>query len=428
MNIRAFALAVAVALFAAPRALPQGPLIPPSGPAPTMRSLDQLDAKVDQNGTKLDQANTKLDSTASKVDEIRSKAEKRIALTAADSAPGVDTANPDYHFIINQPGSYNLPANLGVTKTHGIQINAEGVTLDLNGFEISRASGSGGNGIEIAATGHRASVRNGSIKGFAGGVNASSRACAFRGLAVSNCTGFGISSGEAAVVEACRAHDNSGFAGILAGVGSTVTDCTAANNSATYGIYADNGSTVTNCSARSNQSSDATSAGIGTGAGCTVSNCTAYLNTSTAASSTPTTGMGFTVGEGTTVQRCTARANEGDGIRIINDTAARDNTCDTNGNLGGDGAGIHATGSDNRIEGNNVTDNDRGIDVDVAGNLIIKNSATGNGPTNNLNYDIAANNVFGAIVDRTAPASAAVTGNSAGSSAGTTDPWANFTY
>jgi hypothetical protein len=56
--------------------------------------------------------------------------------------------------------------------------------------------------------------------------------------------------------------------------------------------------------------------------------------------------------------------------------------------------------------------------------MIVSNSAKQNTP----NYDLAANNVFGAIVDRTAPASVAVSGNSAASSAGTTDPWANISY
>jgi hypothetical protein len=39
-----------------------------------------------------------------------------------------------------------------------------------------------------------------------------------------------------------------------------------------------------------------------------------------------------------------------------------------------------------------------------------------------------ANNVFGPIIDRSAPASAAVLGNSAASSLGSTDANANFTY
>ena len=101
----------------------------------------------------------------------------------------------------------------------------------------------------------------------------------------------------------------------------------------------------------------------------------------------------------------------------------RGNTCDSNGNAG-TGAGIRTDFTDCRIEGNNVTDNDRGIAVAAAGNVIVKNTASGN----SINYEIEANNVFGAIVDRTAPASAAVSGNSAASSTGTTDPWANISY
>ena len=54
-------------------------------------------------------------------------------------------------------------------------------------------------------------------------------------------------------------------------------------------------------------------------------------------------------------------------VSVINDGGViRDNTCVGNGLLSGDGANIHATASDNRIEGNNCADADRGIDVDVA--------------------------------------------------------------
>src|ERR1700730_1612436 len=118
-----------------PSAFPQGSITPPGAPAPTMKSLGEV--------------------------------EPRTNLQATPAPAGVDTTNENYHFIINQPGSYYLSANLGVTKTNGIQINAEGVTLDLNGFQILRTAGSGGNGIEISGTSHRASVRKGSIKNFA---------------------------------------------------------------------------------------------------------------------------------------------------------------------------------------------------------------------------------------------------------------------
>jgi parallel beta-helix repeat protein len=142
-----------------------------------------------------------------------------------------------------------------VTKTNGIQINAAGVTLELNGFEISRTTGSGGNGIEISATSHRSAVRNGSIKGFSYGVHSLRAAdyasgCAFRDLGVSGCTNYGILAGNGAVLEACRAHDNAG-SGIFAGPDSSLSNCSAHNNATGNGIQAFSSSLI-NCTASSN--------------------------------------------------------------------------------------------------------------------------------------------------------------------------------
>jgi parallel beta-helix repeat protein len=131
--------------------------------------------------------------------------------------------------------------------------------------------------------------------------------------------------------------------------------------------------------------------------------------------------MGFDVGGGNTIQGCTASFNEGDGINLLNDSVARDNSCDSNG-TGGDGAGIHVTNSDNRIEGNNVTDNDRGIHVDAPRNLIIKNSASGN----STNWEVVAANVI-LVINATVTGSD-VSGDDGGSPPGSTDPNANFTY
>jgi parallel beta-helix repeat protein len=411
-------LAVVLYVGGSVSAFPQGSLTPPGAPAPTMKKLDEI--------------------------------EPRTNLQAVPAPAGVDTTNPGYHFIINQPGSYYLSANLAVTKTNGIQIIAEGVTLDLNGFQIARGSGSGGDGIQISAAAHRISVLNGSIKGFALGINSlnptsGARGSKLRDLDVSGCTSIAIQTGPGAVLESCRVHDNTGTHGfscnfgstltnctastntvtfaIAAGVGATVINCTVSNNTCSFGIYADAGSSVTHCNAVGNAGTDVFSSGIATSTGCTITASTAYANFSFSSTLSSQTGVGFDVGAGNTIQGCTAANNRGDGVRLVGYTLARGNNCLSNGSSG-DGAGIHATSSSNRIEANNLLNNDRGIDVDGPGNVIVMNTAK----QNTTNYDIAANNVFGAIVDRTAPASGAVNGNTAPSSAGTTDPWANISY
>ena len=79
-------------------------------------------------------------------------------------------------------------------------------------------------------------------------------------------------------------------------------------------------------------------------------------------------------------------------------------------------------GWDNRIDSNNVTDNDRGIEVESSGNLIIRNSASGNA----INYTIVLNNRVGEIVS--APDSGNISGDTGGVGVGSTDPWANFSF
>jgi len=110
-------------------------------------------------------------------------------------------------------------------------------------------------------------------------------------------------------------------------------------------------------------------------------------------------------------------------FRIAQRGSYRGNTSTSNG-VGGDGAGIRATGADNRIEDNNCTGADRGIDVDAAGNVIIRNTCSGN----TTDWVVVANNVVGPILDRRAPASAAINGFAAPDSTGSTHPNANFSY
>jgi parallel beta-helix repeat protein len=304
----------------------------------------------------------------------------------ANMTPG----DADSLFKITLPGSYYLTGNItGVAAKHGIEIAASGVTLDLNGFELQGVAGSLDGVSATVASLTNITVVNGSVRSWGDeGIDLwtfSVTTCRVADLLARANAGSGISAREACAFFNCSASQNTNM-----------------------GINTGDGCTITNCSAYQN-----TFVGISAGQGCTVSNCSAYINT----------GTGISVNNGCTVADCTVRGNTLDGIGCSTTCVIRGNTCSSNGN-GGDGAGIHATSSDNRIEGNNCTSADRGIDVDFAGNIIIKNTCA----SNTLDWDIAANNVFGPILDRRAPASAAVSGFTAPDSTGSTHPNANFTY
>src|SRR5215831_11784420 len=98
-KIRIFA-ATASSLFVLPCSFAQGPLTPPGAPAPTMKSLDQIEPR-----TPIDAAHT----------------------------PG-DGSNL---FNITNSGSYYLTTNVIATSgKSGIRILADNVTIDLNGFGL----------------------------------------------------------------------------------------------------------------------------------------------------------------------------------------------------------------------------------------------------------------------------------------------------
>jgi len=402
-------------------AFSQGSLTPPGPPAPTMKSLDQVEAR-----TPIDTSHTPGDS--------------------------------NYEFIINQPGSYYLTGNIAVSKANGIRVTVADVNIDLRGFRLSRASGSGGNGIELPATAHRLVVRDGSISGFAAGTSCidgiasstSVRGGAFLHLNVSGCSSIGLQGGRGWRLEDCSSHDN-GDTAISCGNGSVITHCTAANNSGSqaisagslcvishsvatgnlclFGIAGGPGCNISHCVASGNSGSTSLSAGFTVGDRSTLTACTATDNGSTFGTPSSQTGVGILAQGVVFIQDCIANNNQGDGIRVTARCRVLHNKCDFNGNFGGDGAGIHATGIGNEIEGNDVTNNDRGIEVGGAGNLIIKNSARANGTSNAGNFAIALDNRYGPIIDDTAAGSIAVSGKGPFTSTlTTTDPWANFSY
>jgi parallel beta-helix repeat protein len=119
---------------------------------------------------------------------------------------------------------------------------------------------------------------------------------------------------------------------------------------------------------------------------------------------------GIVMGHGSTVRSSTVRENQSDGIYATYGVEVSGNNCSRNGSaVGGDGAGIYVEGVDNRIDGNLVLSNDRGIETAIGGNTIVRNSASGNGTDYGA---ITAGNDVGPI----------------GAAASASSPWANIRF
>jgi hypothetical protein len=332
----------------------QGALTPPAAPAPTFKTLQQV--------------------------------EPRTPIT-------------NLPVTISVPGSYYFITNLTGAAGDGIHINVGDVTLDLNGFALIGGTGAG---ILLPNPVSNVRIRNGTVRGWGGaGISAGNGSnCRFEALLSSGNGGDGIRGGARTLILGCVAQAN-GAVGLASGSDSVMRDCTATGN--TNGIVVTG--VITGCTANDNAAR-----GISLGSSTVASDCGAFNN--------GTEGI-FCNGSGSVIRNCSAVFNTGDGIHAFADIVILANMCDSNGQGAGTGAGIHimtgGAGTGSRIEGNNVTDNDTGIDVDNAGHLIIKNSAQGN----TTDYSIAAGNRVGEILVVTNAATVTITN---------CNPWANFRY
>jgi parallel beta-helix repeat protein len=189
-------------------ALAQGSLVPPGAPAPTMKSLDQVEAR-----TPVDAVHT----------------------------PGGATDE----FIISQPGSYYLTTNIvGVSSKRGINISNSDVTLDLNGFAL-QGTPSAQDAIFVNNTFTNITIRNGKINGWttAFGIRCFATYTTVERLTVTgNLDGVDCAASNC-VVRDCIVSGNS-RAGILVviGGGSLVTGNVCVGNNSSHdansaGIY-----------------------------------------------------------------------------------------------------------------------------------------------------------------------------------------------
>jgi len=230
---RAVTHAIAVVLLGLVPAAFAGDLMPPGPPAPTMKTLDEVEAR-----------------------------------TPISSIP----------FTIDEPGSYYLTQNLGPAPpdVDGIIIAADDVTLDLNGFAVigpGRTPSSPEAGIYVPDPRFNIAVRNGTVRDWPDyGVKCdNAQNSIFESLRCYDNRLTGLFVGEGCRVEGNTCHTN-GAAGISAGGASTVTGNTCCGNG-NSGIIPGSGSTVTSNTCCSNDNH-----GISAGTGNLISGNTCRSN------------------------------------------------------------------------------------------------------------------------------------------------------
>jgi hypothetical protein len=380
----------------------QGSLTPPGAPAPTMKTLAQIEPR-----------------------------------TPISSLP----------VTLSQPGAYYLTTNLTYTGGDGITVTATNVTIDLNGFALKGAgTNSTANGINssgsclmlrhgtiagwlygVMSSGPNNKIENvvfssGSIAGggvelFAGGntvVGCNFENCGYgvysagsgdaildcvvsgaseseaiginvgAGCTVSRCTvsggqGIGIAA-YAATISHCTAEGN--LLGGIEGLESLIIGCTTAHNGGD-GIDSNGSCTIRDCAASYNAAN-----GIGaSGADCVIKDCTAGHNSAAGISAAVSctiagcnasynTGGGITAGTGCTLIGCNVTSNLSAGISLGDDSVVKD--CTVRGNSGaGLSTGNHLVASGCTLASNAGAGLTGGLVCKVADCVLVLNTGFG---------------------------------------------------
>jgi hypothetical protein len=213
----------------------QGPLTPPGAPAPTMKTLDQVEAR-----------------------------------RPIPPSPATPISGP--HFTISEPGSYYFTGNVTVTDGPGIVITANNVTLDLNGFTLACSANSAlpfVAGIHAYSVEANLTITNGNISSntvvtdsgitgagwyhgiYVGNLNT----IQIRALNITGVSGYGINAIRSIVTQCSVSNCHVGIrAGVVTkssafncwsfGIEATTVSNSQGNSLISSGIYA---TTVTGC-------------------------------------------------------------------------------------------------------------------------------------------------------------------------------------
>ena len=229
-------------------------------------------------------------------------------------------------YTITEPGSYVLTSDLtdclecSDLPSHGILIDANNVTLDLNGFSIIGDRVSSIDGITIVGGRSNIVVKNGVVRDWLehGANLAQAINSRVEDLTVSNCGLDGVRVGFGSTIRDCNVTNCLGK-GIIVETACLVEGCVVVG-AGEDGIHAlpvatSNGSTIRDCAVRL-----CTEDGIDAADGCSVSDCAVSIN-----------GMaGIRAAPGCAVSGCAATLNAASGI-IANQSLVRGNTALNNG-------------------------------------------------------------------------------------------------
>ena len=270
--------------------------------------------------------------------------------------------------VISVPGSYVLGEDIqGLGGQHGITIDADDVTLDLNGFTVRGDLQIGSiNGIHVEpdpGPQDRANItiRNGVVRDF--GENGIQTSLSKNGViedikahhnGLGSNGGVGIFAWQGYVVRDCVAFDNRKGnslsllgSGIVTSHGCIISGCATIENERT-GISAGVGSVVIGCVARNNMED-----GISGGVTCVFADCSADNNT----------GRGIDATQFSVVRGCVTRNNGSHGIEGLNECTITNSVASANG-----GDGINAT---NSLVRGNVASGNTGMNINAMGGTTV---------------------------------------------------------